>query len=120
MPGMTSIRRTKEIFPVLAAGLLSGLLSGSALAQGTERLGDFGNWSAFRFFEGGNVAPQFRDAAGQLLEFVPGRDVHAFQHAGQAFFERVLHVHEIVHGFFREPLNPVCKLVQVISRSSTS
>lgn len=56
MPSMTSIRRTKLIFPLVAAGLLSGLMPGSALAQGTERLGDFGNWSAFRFFEGGKAA----------------------------------------------------------------
>ena len=56
MPVMTSIRCTKLILPLIAAGLLSGLLPGFALAQGTERLGDFGNWSAFRFYEGGKAA----------------------------------------------------------------
>lgn len=60
MPGMTSNRRTKTIASILATGLAAclaaGLLSGPASAQGTERLGDFGNWSAFRFHEGGKAA----------------------------------------------------------------
>jgi hypothetical protein len=38
------------------AFLLLLFYAGPAMAQGTERLGDFGAWSAFRFIENGNTA----------------------------------------------------------------
>ena len=39
---------------ILALGILTQ--TGPAQAQGTERLGDFGDWSSFRFMEDGNPA----------------------------------------------------------------
>ena len=40
----------------LAAGAVALFLTGPLSAQGIERLGDFGDWSAFKFFEDGNPA----------------------------------------------------------------
>jgi hypothetical protein len=55
-------RLLKRILPVplfilvfLAAGLIASG-SSAAVAQGIERLGDFGNWSSFQFTENGNKA----------------------------------------------------------------
>ncbi len=45
------------VFTLLALiGFTAVSFPGPALAQGTERLGDFGDWSAFRFQENGEVA----------------------------------------------------------------
>ncbi len=57
MRAMKAIRFFRSLLPVLFLGLAVSLLNpAAARAQGTERLGDFGDWSAFKFFEDGKPA----------------------------------------------------------------
>ncbi len=53
-PTLRVFSHHRVIFGLLAALLL--LAAPAAKAQGIERLGDFGDWSAFKFFEDGNPA----------------------------------------------------------------
>ena len=55
MSSMVSIRLRSIPFAALVFAL-AAVGSLPASAQGTERLGDFSDWSAFRFHEGGNAA----------------------------------------------------------------
>lgn len=47
------MQRYKSIFGVFTLAVV--LAAGPAAAQGTERLGDFGAWAAFRFIENGST-----------------------------------------------------------------
>lgn len=44
------------LFQLILVLLFAAVASAPALAQGIERLGDFGDWSAFQFTENGNKA----------------------------------------------------------------
>ena len=54
MPAMMKMRRFTRACAIAAVGLLG--FTAAAMAQSVERLGDFKDWSAFRFSEGGNKA----------------------------------------------------------------
>lgn len=44
------------VFQLILVLVFAAVASAPALAQGIERLGDFGDWSAFQFVENGNKA----------------------------------------------------------------
>ena len=54
------------LFPLLAAGAFLAAPLAGAQAQSIERLGDFSDWSAFKYEEGGNVVCAYHEATYDL------------------------------------------------------